>query len=90
MGRSKVKAYLEKKFVKYLAFTIYWPQRENMTSQYIFSEKVKKSRIAQSYFLLLSFRLVFMRPQTFEFFKKYVFFQEKKIIKHRSIYIPKC
>jgi hypothetical protein len=33
---SRSKADLEIKFVKYLAFTIYWAQRENMTNQNIF------------------------------------------------------
>jgi len=33
---SRSKANLEKKIVKYLAFTIYWTQQENMTNQNIF------------------------------------------------------
>ena len=62
--------------MKYLAFTNYWPQRENMTNQYnLFWKSKKKPRKVQSHFLLLSLHFVFMRPQTFEFFKRYVFFQ---------------
>ena len=48
-----------------LAFTIYWLQKENITNQYFFSEKVKKSKNVQSHLLLLSFYFDFMRPQTF-------------------------
>jgi len=39
---SRSKADSEKKFVKCLAFTIYWTQRENMTNQNIFFLKEKK------------------------------------------------
>ena len=73
---SRSKAYLEKKFVIYLAFTIYWTQRENMTNQNIFFRKCnKKARKDQSHFFLLAFRFGFMRPQTFELSKKYDFSQ---------------
>ena len=59
-----------------MAFTIYWTQRENVTSQNnFFWKSKKKSRKVQSHFLLLSFRFGFMRPQTFELTKKYVFSQ---------------
>jgi len=33
---KKKKEDFEKKIVKYLALTIYWTQRKNMTNQYIF------------------------------------------------------
>ncbi len=49
------KADLEKKIVKYLAFTIYCTQREKMTNQNIFSEKVKKKleKISLTFFYKL-------------------------------------
>jgi hypothetical protein len=47
-----------------------------MTSHNIFSEKVKKkSNKVQSHFLLLSLYFGFMRPESFELFKKYGFSQ---------------
>ena len=42
-----------------------------------FLKKSKKSRKVQSYFLLLSFRFVFMRSQTFELSEKERFFSNK-------------
>ncbi len=67
---SRSNDFLEKKLAKYLALTIYWKQRKNMTNQYIFFLKIKtKSKIDDSYFLLLSFSFVFMRPKTFELSK---------------------
>jgi len=65
------KADLEKKFVKYLAFSIYWIQLENVTSQYMFFWKSeKKSRKVQSHFSLLFLHFFIMRPHTFEFLNK--------------------
>ncbi len=62
--------------MKYLAFTIYWTQQENMIKQNIFFWKsLKKSRKVYSRFFLLSFCFGFMRSQTFEISKKYVFYQ---------------
>jgi len=69
---SRSKDDFEKKYVKYLAFTNYWPQRENITNQYFFFERVNKY-LENISLTFRSYLLIFLLwdLKLFELLKKY-------------------
>jgi len=75
LSRVKVKGRFRKKTCEIFGVYHLLDTARKYDQAIFFLKKLKKSRIAQSYFLLLYFRFVFISPQTFKFSKKYGFSQ---------------